>query len=113
MRKFIIGSIIGVLFNFLLIVGLLYIHKNDINKNGNDNGYSYCIISMQTKVALDPFFKKVTGYDSVQLVCDYNGDSLWLNFCYPNKWEFDKFKKLANESIDTNLVLKFHSTNEH
>lgn len=43
-------------------------------------------------VALDDFYRKVTGYDSVQLI--YFLGKWEANFCYPNKyqWNYKKFR---------------------
>ena len=58
------------------------------------------------RIPMPDYYKRVTGFDSIQLVMggrgkyneakqdyDVTWDSLYANFCYPNKWEFDKFKK--------------------
>lgn len=37
-------------------------------------------------------FRKLTGYDSIQVI-SLGKDTLYANFCYPNEWEFFKFKK--------------------
>jgi hypothetical protein len=70
-----------------------------------------------TKIAMPDNFRKVTGYDSIQLVFggrskyneakkdyDVTWDSLYANFCYPNKWEFEKFKKDTVFIQDTTWV---------
>lgn len=58
-----------------------------------------------TRISMPDYYRKVTGYDSIQLVYggrgrynykkqtfDVTRDSLFANFCYPNKWQFNKFK---------------------
>lgn len=61
-------------------------------------------------VAMPEFYRKITGYDSIQLVFggrgkyneekkdfDVTWDSMFVHFCYPNQWEFEKFK-ILNDS---------------
>lgn len=63
------------------------------------------ILNGQT-IAMPDYYRKITGYDSIQLVFggrgnydeakqdyDVTWDSLYANFCYPNKWQFEKFEK--------------------
>lgn len=63
-------------------------------------------IKDNTKIAMPHYFRKVTGYDSIQLIFggrsryneakknyDVTWDSLCAEFCYPNKYQFEKFKK--------------------
>lgn len=44
-------------------------------------------------IALDSFWMRVTGYDTIQILSNYEGDKLTYNFCYPNKWQYVKFRK--------------------
>lgn len=82
-----LGVILGIVF-FVLVIKKPY--------DNIDNTHS----------PMPEYFRKVTGYDSIQLVYggratynenkhryDVTWDSLFANFCYPNKWEFEKFKK--------------------
>lgn len=58
-----------------------------------------------TRISMPSFYRKITGYDSIQLIYggrakyntkkqtfDVTRDSLFANFCYPNKWQFNKFE---------------------
>lgn len=64
------------------------------------------------KIAMPEFYRRITGFDSIQLVAggrgkyneekkdfDVTWDSLFVHFCYPNEWEFEKFKILNNSGI--------------
>lgn len=77
--------------------------------------FCFCIVSCNQKkhwgkyvvndyLQLDTFWKEVTGYDSLQITSNYEGDKLNYNFCYPNKWEFIKFKKDTVFIHDTVVV---------
>ena len=48
-------------------------------------------------VAMPEGYRKLTGYDSIQVLYYKPGSPLgdgWEgHFCYPNEWEFEKFKK--------------------
>lgn len=53
------------------------------------------------KIAMPEYHRHITGYDSVQVII-HNGK--WeANFCYPNKWEFNKFK------LDTAAYIKINN----
>ena len=58
------------------------------------------------KIAMPDYYRKITGFDSIQLVFggratyneakqdyDVTWDSLYAHFYCPNKWESEKFKK--------------------
>lgn len=48
------------------------------------------------KIAMPKYYRRITGYDSIQIVHYRKGSSLgngWEgHFCNPNEWEFEKFK---------------------
>lgn len=48
------------------------------------------VLMGERPIGLSDFYKRITGYDSVQLI-NFQGQ-LEVNFCYPNKWEFEKWK---------------------
>lgn len=56
-----------------------------------DDETSMIVYTMYTHIPLDDFYRKVTGYDSLQLIIR-NG-KLEGNFCFPNQWEFNKWRK--------------------
>ena len=96
----------------LLILSVIFI--GCMNK-GNQK------VSRDTMIAMPDFYKPITGCDSIQLVLggrgkynelkqdfDVTWDSLYANFCYPNKWEFEKWKKDTVYIYDT-VYIGYHS----
>lgn len=57
----------------------------------------------------DDYWRKVTGYDSVQIYPTDNG--IKINFCYSNKWEFEKFKKPDTIFIHDTIYTSKHYGN--
>jgi len=51
--------------------------------------------SINEMVPMKEFWRPITGFDSIQLlrIGDYDNGKIMVNFCYPNKWEFEKFRK--------------------
>lgn len=64
------------------------------------------------KVAVSDFYRKIIGYDSLEMIYSLNK---WnVNFCYPNEWGFEKFKNKKVKSItfkyDSIIILNFDSS---
>jgi hypothetical protein len=77
----------------LLFAMLLFIGCNQKNwYPETDNETSMIVYTMATHIPLEDFYRKLTGYDSLQLIIR-NGGKLGANFCFPNQWEFEKWRK--------------------
>lgn len=72
---------------FILI---LFIGCNDCHET--HYRYKYQPVDNKKIAMPDEYWRKLTGYDSIQLI-SFGKDTLYANFCYPNEWEFYKFKK--------------------
>ena len=48
------------------------------------------------RAPLDAYWRRITGYDSVQVYYGLSdkgyADKVTVNFCYPNEWDREKFK---------------------
>jgi hypothetical protein len=76
----------------ILFIALFFIGCNQKNwYPETDNKTSMIVYTMQTHIPLDDFYRKVTGYDSIQVII--RESKLEANFCYPNKWEHGKWRK--------------------
>jgi hypothetical protein len=62
------------------------------------------------KIPMPEEFRKLTGYDSIQLI-SFGKDTLYANFCYPNEWAYFKFKKDTVYIHDTFYTSKQYTTN--
>lgn len=60
------------------------------------------------KTPMPEYFRKVTGFDSIQLTWDDDANRLEANFCYYNKWEFEKFKH--EKFVDSTVTVIDEST---
>ena len=80
-------------------------------------------IKDSTIIPMPNFYRKATGMDSIQLIFggrakyneskkgyDVTWDSLYANFCNPNKWEFEKWKKNEWEYDSVHKIIKIYST---
>lgn len=59
-----------------------------------DDDLSMRVWSMATHIPIDDYYRKVIGYDSIQLFI--RDGKLEANFCYPNKWANDRDKCQSN-----------------
>lgn len=88
MNKFVYLLVVIFIFNIFYIFNKIK-HRNDTYYNVDN------II-----IAMPNYYKRVTGYDSIQLIMggrakyneskhdyDVTWDSLYANFCYPNKFK--------------------------
>lgn len=85
MKKALWLSTVALLFGF----GSGYLYA--INKLNGDWATRYR--SVYETIPMDDFFRKPTGYDSIEIYGNMKGDKLEVNFCCPNQWAFEKFKK--------------------
>jgi len=69
-----------------------------------DNEYYMTVYSMARLIPIDSFHRTIVGYDSIQLIIR-NG-KLEGNFCYPNKWEFEKWRKDTVKIHDTIYIAR-------
>lgn len=79
----------------------------------NKNKRPVYVLHEVEKVAVPDFYRKILGYDSLEMIYSLNK---WnVNFCYPNEWEYGKFKKIKVDSLvfqyDSIMVIHYN-TNE-
>lgn len=102
---------IAILFKIivLLTVVLIIVEYNSIVAQKKYNKHR-CMLYEMELVGLDSFWMKITGYDSIQITErhrnfeDMDEVTLEVNFCYPNKWQFEKWNKYVPPIHDTIFI---------
>lgn len=76
-----------------------------IYRSENNHRPNYVLHEVE-KVAVPDFYRKIIGYDSLEMIYSLNK---WnVNFCYPNKWEFEKFKKADSIVFHYDSIMVIH-----
>jgi len=77
---------------YLLILVVVIASCKSDNPTYNRMQYVRVVVD---KFPINEFMRKITGYDSIQISPKLTDTGIVLepNFCYPNEWEFEKFKK--------------------
>lgn len=57
-------------------------------------------------VGLDNYWREVTGYDTLQIMSNYEGTGLYYNFCYPNKWRDSILRRDAGFYLDAVKIVQ-------
>lgn len=75
---------------------------------GQDSVYNqkWTKVVLHEIIPMDNIYRKSTGCDSIEILPNYFGTKLEASFCYPNQWQFEKYRKNTVFIHDTTYLGK-------